>query len=258
MKSFRMYRVISFIAALVLVFLSVSSCGGNGGEEGAPQTNETESEEQTTEKVVVPKDYCIYIDPGHGFADPGAESPYIDKYEKDITIVYAKKLCKILMDRGYEAYLTHDGKTFPKSASDTVNNVFDVKERTAYVNSEGADYFISIHCNTYADKGAEKVDGARIYYSEDAQYDVDTIEDASNALAESIKDAFPKWREPKVIMTSAADSYYVTHWIKACSLLLEIGYMTNEADANNMIDDDWTEKMVNAIADGIDAFYEDQ
>ena len=254
----KLYRAIALILSLIMLILASASCSGKDSDTAAGSQKESaSSEELTTEFVPVKKDVRVCIDPGHGFGDIGAVSPFIDEKEKDITIVYAKKLRDILEKRGYDVYLTHDGETFPITKIDNGNSVFDFKERTSYVNSEGADYFISIHCNTYEGEGMETVNGARIYYSEVVQYDLDKVADASEKLAESIKDAFPDWREPKSIMTSAADSYYVTHWIESCSLLLEIGYLTHEEDANNMIDETWTDKMVRAIADGIDAYFDE-
>lgn len=106
--------------------------------------------------------------PGHGFGDIGAGSEYIgDLSEKDINLKFAKFLSDELASRGYDVFMTHDGETFPKTEIDNGNNNYDYKERTAYANSVGMDYFISIHCNTY--DGYQDVQGVRIYYSEDSR-----------------------------------------------------------------------------------------
>ena len=59
-------------------------------------------------------------------------------------------------------------------------------------------------------------------------------------------------------MTPADDSYYVTHWAKSCALLIEIGYLTNKTDAENMLSTAWQEKMAVAVANGIDKYFEEQ
>lgn len=210
---------------------------------------------ETTEfQGVVNRDHVICIDPGHGFGDVGAESEFIGElYEKDITLKFSLSLYDELASRGYEVFLTHNGNKFPQTIVDNGNNIYDFKERTEYANAMGMDYFISIHCNTY--EGYQDVQGVRIYYSEDARVSVDEPKDASNFLCARLEDAFPNYKKPLSYMTPADNSYYVTHWAESCALLVEIGYLTNKTDAENMLSDHWQKKMVNAISDGIDDYF---
>ena len=50
----------------------------------------------------------IYIDPGHGGADPG--TVYKDIYEKDINLNICLKLQKVLESEGAIVYLTRYGR----------------------------------------------------------------------------------------------------------------------------------------------------
>lgn len=252
-------RLIAFFVALCLVSAVFVSCGGvNGGFHGGTETDSTSDgvgSHDTTERIgVVNRDHTICIDPGHGFGDVGAESEYIgDLTEKDINLKFSLYLRDELAERGYEVFLTHDGHTFPKTDIDNGNNVYDFKERTEYANNLGMDYFISIHCNTY--DGYQDVRGVRIYYSEDARVPVKEPEKASEFLCERLMEAFPNYKKPLSYMTPEDNSYYVTHWAESCALLVEIGYLTNKADAENMLRDNWQLKMVDAIADGIDDYF---
>ena len=257
-------RYICILVLLSLMLTAFSSCARTQNESDGSDTGSSSATEQagvgrsTTEEDSltgqVDRNKTICIDPGHGFGDIGAGSEYIgDLSEKDINLKFAKFLSDELASRGYDVFMTHDGESFPKTEIDNGNNNYDYKERTAYANSVGMDYFISIHCNTY--DGYQDVQGVRIYYSEDSRVPVKEPEKAAGFLCESLKSAFPDYRKPLSYMTEADNSYYVTHWAEACALLIEIGYLTNKTDAENMLNDEWNKNMAIALADGIDKYF---
>lgn len=177
--------------------------------------------------------------------------------EKDINNRFFKDTRNGSFQGAGTTYFSHmTVKAFPKPTKDDGNDIFNKKERIAYFNSVGADYFLSVHCNTYA--GTEDVNGVRIYFSEDSQVPVKQPQTAAKALCEALEDAFPDYKKPMSEMTPADDSYYVTHWAKSCALLIEIGYLTNKTDAENMLSTAWQEKMAVAVANGIDKYFEEQ
>lgn len=256
------YKLVALFAVVFALVSSLGSCGrtrpassgtDDGYETSADGAGRATSDE-TTDDSEPDRNKTICIDPGHGFGDVGAQSEYIgDLDEKDINLTFSKHLRDELLSRGYQVFLTHDGVSFPETDVDNGNDNYDFKERTEYANSVGMDYFISIHCNTY--DGYQDVQGVRIYYSEDSRVPVKEPKAASEYLCEALKKAFPNYREPLSYMTAADNSYYVTHWAESCALLIEIGYLTNEDDAENMLDKGWNLKMTEAIADGIDAYF---
>ena len=84
----------------------------------------------------------IVIDPGHGGKDPGAPGYIKNIWEKDITLILAKKLAAKLRNKlNCEVVLTR--------ATDTY---ISLEERTAIANTEKADLFISLHCNASKNK----------------------------------------------------------------------------------------------------------
>ena len=51
-------------------------------------------------------------------------------------------------------------------------------------------------------------------------------------------------------MTSS-EAYYVIKHITAPSVLIEMGFITNESDASNMLSEEWRQKMAESVAAGI-------
>ncbi|MCQ6274847.1 N-acetylmuramoyl-L-alanine amidase [Bacillus sp. V3B] len=80
----------------------------------------------------------LYLDPGHGGTDPGAQGNGLR--EKDITLDIALKIRAILLN-GYENVEVRMSRTSDSSKS--------LSQRTNEANSWGADYYLSIHCNAY-------------------------------------------------------------------------------------------------------------
>ncbi len=78
----------------------------------------------------------VVLDPGHGGKDPGAVGPR-GTCEKDVNLDIVLKLKTILEDElGLLVVLTRGDDSFVA-----------LSERTALANKEGADLFISVHCN---------------------------------------------------------------------------------------------------------------
>ncbi|WP_288021014.1 N-acetylmuramoyl-L-alanine amidase [Tenuifilum sp.] len=91
----------------------------------------------------------IVIDAGHGGKDPGAVGK-ISK-EKDLTLAIAKKVGALIEEN------IKDVKVIYTRTDDTF---IPLNERSNIANKEGADLFISIHCNAAANK---RVSGVETY-----------------------------------------------------------------------------------------------
>ncbi len=254
-------KVIQLLCALSLIFAtcscSISTVDSNGHlpalgvgrAESGTSTLETETESDAP--VVVPKrGITICVDPGHGYDDGGTSSEFLgDTLEKDVNLSVAMKLKGHLDALGFDVIMTHDGESFPVSAIDDGNNKFRPEERVSYANSLGSkiDYYISVHCNAFDD---EDVHGAIVYYYEGPSKgtvgDAEAATDITEHIAESFEDA-------KV--SSNIGQYYVIKYTQVPASLVEIGFVTNKSDAENMLDDEWKDKFAKALADGIEDFY---
>ena len=92
----------------------------------------------------------VTIDPGHGGRQPGTIGKY-KLVEKDIVLDIAKRLAKsINAHEGYRAYLTRDDDRF-----------LSLERRTEIAREQGADAFVSIHCNSVKSSSAR---GAEVFF----------------------------------------------------------------------------------------------
>ena len=194
----------------------------------------------------------ICIDPGHGFDDVGCSSDYLadEKEEKDMTLQYAYALKAELEGMGYTVFLTHDGNTFPEEFNSYKNNIFSADERAAYVNSLDVDYFISLHCDTFDED--DSIGGIRIYYY-DSPIKTATYSDAvANSISAHLAKEFPDAKVPSV---HDNQSYVVLRTTTMAASLIEIGFISNKNDAENIQNPEWQEKFIAGVAAGIDGYF---
>lgn len=86
----------------------------------------------------------IFIDPGHGGSDPGAQGNGLQ--EKRITLQIAQRIREILLDE-YEDVLVRMSRTGDQTVS--------LNERTNAANNWGADFYLSVHVNAGGGRGFE-------------------------------------------------------------------------------------------------------
>ena len=269
-------RLLSAALAVLLAcsLTGLTSCSRNSGSKTNQRQNSGDKTNETVTlpaavpaagigrimpEVVEPKNWLICIDPGHGFGDPGTGPGHFssdDVYEKDITIVVSNLLKQELEDRGYKVVLTHDGITMPALGDNNGDGIFSAPyERPYYINTYIApDYMVSLHVNATLNNTSC---GANVYYwqtnlksnewSEEIGQD---IVDAINEMVETT--AVTKLNSPKTM----ADTNFVILGETYCAAnLVELGFCTNEVDAQNMEDPAWQKSVAAAIATGIDRFF---
>ncbi|MGB3366368.1 MAG: N-acetylmuramoyl-L-alanine amidase [Acidaminobacteraceae bacterium] len=189
--------------------------------------------------ILKPSDRTIVIDPGHGGSDPGAISPNGTK-EKDVNLNLALKSESYLKSLDYNVVMTRN--------TDIYVNLY---ERAEIANRENADMFISIHHNSYSDRS---IYGLEILYcpiyngiakTED-QYPLakvlnETIIDNTGANDRGIK------QRPNLVVIRETNMV---------SVLLEIGYLSNSEEEAQILSDEYQNKVVQGIVDGIQKYFE--
>ncbi|MBN2695693.1 N-acetylmuramoyl-L-alanine amidase [bacterium] len=216
----------------------------------------------------------IVIDPGHGGDDPGAVDSTKKIMEKDITLEVALKLQKkIAKKKDYTLYLTRDKDT-----------TLTLDERTQFANKKKADLFISIHVNAIANK---KFYGIETFYlniaADNYSKRLESVENAEQQqkitdlqfiLADLIKKANTKEsidlaehiqsslvynlrRKFKNIKNLGVKNamFYVLLDTKMPSVLVEIGFITNEKEKKQLTDDKYQEEIADSILKGIDYYF---
>lgn len=208
----------------------------------------------------------VVIDPGHGGSEPGARGVN-GLVEKDVTLAVARQLEAILERReDIEVILTREDDSF-----------LGLVERTERANREGADLFISLHCNAWADPGAR---GVETYFLSPAKSEWDAevarAENSGTAAAEDLD--FILWdlvqnlyiQESATLAEAvqtrlAADLGMSNRGVKQAgfrvlvgafmpAILVELGFLTNSNDASKLRDERWQRDAANALADAIVEF----
>lgn len=169
----------------------------------------------------------ICIDPGHGGSDPGACAG--GEREKDIALKVAKLIGGKLA--GYNIVYTRNGDTYPT-----------LSERAALANTAKADLFVSVHCNSATNMQANGVE----VYTHTSQSD-GAVAAASAIYKRLLAASGMAGRGIK------AANYAVLRETKMPAVLVELGFISNDADRAKLTAADWQEKAAAAIAGAIKA-----
>lgn len=223
------------------------------------------------------KVFTIVIDPGHGGRDPGAVSKDGRIKEKNINYSVARKIQRYInQDPSFDAYLTRNSDA---QAS--------LSKRLKISHNRAADIFISIHVDSFI--GGEEIHGSSVFVladksasnqlarllaakenEVDSKYNLQGVDEiqnkdmqfivrdlqrksidyASEKLAKSVLSELAKVRElfspiPRKGPFSVLSSSY------APSILIELGYITNQKEALALVNNKEQEKIAKAVYRGI-------
>ncbi len=218
--------------------------------------------------------HVVVIDAGHGGKDPGAMALTGGK-EKEITLKAALALRDRLEATGrYTVKLTRDSDVYVEH-----------EERVTMARNWGAELFISLHADA---AGAKSVSGASVYtISARGETRIDreatkndwkiAIEDGTperlNGLLEDLVKRETKTRSaefaelllpelaeagPVLRNTHRNAGFYVLLAPDVPAVLLELGFLTNEEDAARLQSEKGRKAAVTAIANAIDAYFDQQ
>ena len=196
----------------------------------------------------------IFLDPGHGGKDPGAS--YYNITEKELNMQVYQKLRKELEGLGYTVLSSRDSDVF----------VDFVTERSRMVNKTDSDIFISIHFNASGNPASNRAGIQTYSYEESAGYPSkinpywhnhpDRISE-SNRLAADIHSSL-------LAETGAKDagrlrsSFAVLRETDKPAVLLELGYIDNFNENQQVRSDAYQNRLVAGIVKGIQKYYAGQ
>jgi len=219
----------------------------------------------------------VVLDPGHGGNDPGAVRDGIS--EKDIMLVFGQELRAILLASGrFEVLMTREADEY-----------VSLRERVRFARQAGAAVFISLHSNTVTEGNAT---GSAIYtLSEDAssaeaaalaevENRADTVggvdlglEDDDLALL--LTDMAQRETNSRSTMLARATVEAMRHSVGVIrtnpyrsagfrvlkapdvpSMLIELGFLSDDSDRANMISERWRAHAAQGILDALDDWVE--
>jgi N-acetylmuramoyl-L-alanine amidase len=171
------------------------------------------------------------IDPGHGGKDSGAIG-LGGLREVDVILPIAKRVSSILESRGIQTKLTRDGDYF-----------IGLDERVAMANRYDATIFVSIHANSI--DGRPDVNGLETYY-----YGPEGAKLAEvvhrNVLGTVNQRGF--YLGDRNIRSAR---FLVLRKSRIPAILVETGYLTNEAEVARLRNDEYRSIEAEGIAKGI-------
>lgn len=183
-----------------------------------------------TPKLYQPlKDLRIVLDPGHGGSDPGAI--WGATYEKDITLQIAEKLKQSLEKLGATVFTTRDSDMY-----------IDLKDRVYTAKAKEADLFISIHLHFLEEDTT--VSGIETYCTESTNKN-------STLLAEAVHSNLIRETDAKDRNVRIDSNLYVVRRNTVPSCLIETGFLTSETEGPLLLSDDYQDKLVAGICNGI-------
>ena len=218
-------------------------------------------------------DFVVVIDPGHGGIDAGAQGAKTGVEEKIITLDFSKQLAEIINAMpGLKAVLTRDSDVF-----------LSLSERVALARQQGANMLISVHADTLRQKD---IRGATIYTLSDKASDrmaqalaerenksdqiaglpviqsqpevADILIDLTRretqvfsiTLAERVLEAF-KGNVTVINNPHRHAGFQVLRAHDVPSVLLELGFLSNEEDEKLLTDEKWRKSVADLIAKAV-------
>ena len=215
----------------------------------------------------------IVIDAGHGGIDSGTVG--IDGLEeKDLVLDEARRLGRVLQARGYTVHLTRDTDVY-----------IPLRERVNIARGYGADLFISLHADSNPDAS---VTGASVYTLSEKGSDAEASalakkENQSDIIAgvdltgqdDSVSHILIEIAQRDTINHSARFAETVVSDLRSATdvlprtphrsgalvvlkapdvpaVLIELGYLSNITDCDQMHSDSWRNGVAKAIADAVD------
>lgn len=211
--------------------------------------------------TVKQKPYLVVIDAGHQLhgnhdkeligpnateqkpkVSSGTEGVTTGVPEYELNLQIALKLEQELKDRGYEVIQT-------RSRNDVdISNA----QRAALANERHADVVLHIHANGSENSKAQG--GMTICMTPGNQYS-GGLYDQSKALAQSVVDHMCAATGAENDGVWETDTMSGINWSQVPVTIVEMGYMSNPEEDVLMATDGYQEKLVQGIADGVDAYF---
>ena len=212
----------------------------------------------------------VVIDPGHGGRDPGAIANGLR--EKDVVLQISRKLRDELVRQGFQVIMTREDDTYPT-----------LQDRTSFANHQSPLLFLSVHANAAPNPRAEGVEA----FVGNARYAGEGAEEVARReneffVAEGQARPFVNQGRDTAILESF---YYGSRQVSAeagrlmtgnivsvtgqrnrglkeapllilknmffPAVLLEVGFLTNSAEAQRLANPEFHDKLVQGIVRGI-------
>ena len=183
--------------------------------------------------------HTIVLDAGHGGSDRGAVGPS-GLTEKEVTLAVALKTERLLQESGANVVMTR--RTDVDVASPNASNTAELGARVAKAPYD-AEIFISIHCNAFSNPQSNGME--TFYYSGSAE---------GYRLAALLNEELLHYGGLNNRGVKSANFYVIKH--SACpASLIELGFITNYGEERLLADNEYQNKLAQAIVAAINRFF---
>lgn len=199
--------------------------------------------------VAAPETVTVIVDAGHGGED-GGTSTADGVRECDINLAIALRLEQLLafcgqpveMVRRTDTAIYSDGAvTFSEKKTS------DLKNRAAMVNAAPRAVLVSIHQNHFPQG---RYDGAQVFYAET---------EGSEALAKLTQTTLRQTLDPENDrQVKAGDAIYLLEAISCPGILVECGFLSNDAEAKRLQEPMYQQKIACAISSAVVRYLESE
>lgn len=170
----------------------------------------------------------VVIDAGHGGSDYGAIRNNIN--EKDITLDVSKQVRDMLVKKGYQVQMTRD-----------TDKTVSLQDRVTISENFCPEIFVSIHVNSSTGTEASGIETH--YYHQDSIFLAQTVH---AALASKINSKNRGLFKSK---------FYVINHTTTPAILVEIGFISNEAERAQLVSPARKQATAKAIVEGVENYF---
>lgn len=210
--------------------------------------------QRTPQQSAQPGERFVVIDAGHGGSDSGTLGKDADgnvvldgagriwAVEKEINLNVARRVRDILQDNGVKVVMTRD--------SDVLVDLYHIPE---IANETGAPLFVSIHSNSV--EGAPSANGVEVWGFVNGGSARSGM--TSKRLSELIVNHFVAATGAKNRGVKDGKNLVVVRLTDMPAALVELGFLTNDNERGNLMDDGYRQKCAQGIAAGILAAFDE-
>jgi len=196
------------------------------------------------EMIPLERLHTIIIDAGHGGVDGGAIS-CTGKPESTYNLEIALRLNDLLHLLGMHTQMirTTDISIYTQGETIAAKKVSDLKNRVSIVNSTENALLLSIHQNTFTET---QYSGAQVFYASKGE---------GQQLAEDLQTAFCQTvNKGSNRRAKKADGVYLMEHIETTGVLIECGFLSNNAEEARLRGKEYQQKLVCVIASTVSNF----
>jgi len=232
--------LVAILSTVIILILAISFLNKNGnsalGNLSNPFNNNNFSDSdnssissaseyssaQSTEKPPI-----VVIDAGHGDWEPGAGNGSTN--EKDITLAISLEVERVLKEKDISYYMSRNDDTY-----------LSLEDRVRIANEKSCKLFVSIHNNSFTDTAQSGILTTYNPSSPNGKEIAKIMQSKINNMGMRDRDVMPR------------PNLYVLRYTDMPSLLLEIGFISNNKDLKLLTDANFQQKCAQQIVLGIE------